>query len=156
MKALWLERMLKRLNEPKVFAVTIAVAVLIVTPGAVYFFKPVQFPTFFVTSNSTDWKATFEVVNDSDWHTPRNWTGFMNIYITVFKPNGTLELATKRVSEMSSDQSYSGIRLFDLGDIGYLDDGDYFTFEKSIYPADTRVIVEGHGSDWGWAISFGL
>ena len=157
MKVSWAERMLKRLDEPKVLAIAIAVAVVVASLGTAYavysidrFFQStldMSNNTFSMTSNNTDWRATFE------GGMPSSWTGLTNIYITV--SGGTLGLVTKRVSEIASGQSYDGIRFVDLGDKGHLDNGDYFTFERSIYPFGTEVTVEAHGFGWSWSMGFG-
>lgn len=165
-KGSWAERTIGRLDEPKVLAVLIVAIALVVGVTSVYalyaFNRFLQNPfpdmgvAFFrVTGNSSEWKATFEDAENSSW-LPRDHTTLTNVYITVFKPDGALGLATKRVSEMASGQSYGGIQFFDLGDIWHLDNGDYFTFDKSIFPHGGQVTVEGHGSGWSWSMGFGL
>jgi hypothetical protein len=167
LKDSWYERTIKRLDEPKTLPVLIVIAVLAITLPTIYGLYVVNrftqnpFPdtgmdSFSVTANNTDWKVTFEGAENSSRHMPGSYTALTNVYIEVFKPDGALGLATKMVSEMAFGQSYSGVRFFDLGDIGHLDDGDYFTFDRSIYPSGTEVTVEGHGSGYSWSMSFGL
>jgi len=160
----------KELTIRKILVLVIVIIVIVSSLAALYvisvFNSFMQSPhgfnldTFLVTSNSTEWKATFDSADGtqspSDFIYPSDWYNLSFIYITIFKPDGSLGLATKRVSDMVSGQSHNGVRFFDLHDIGFLDNGDYFTFDKDIYPSSSSVTIEGHGGTWSWSMSFGL
>ncbi len=158
MKNMWFERRLKRLNEPKILAVTIVVAVLLV--GLAIFwalisignifrsqFPDIQNDTFSVTSNSTYWKVTFVSSDNSSLYSS-DMRDLDHIYIAIFLPDGSLGIGTTCIGDMMPGQMYSGVMFFDTGTIGELDSGDYFTLERSMYAQGSTVTVEGHSSGW--------
>ena len=167
MKNGWLDRRLKRLNEPKILAVTVVVMVVLLGLAISYAlytvanslqhpFPDFQNDTFSVTGNNTYWKVTFVSSENSSSYASTSERSLDKIYISIFLPEGSLGLGTKEVGEMMPGQVYSGVMFFDTGIIGQLDGGDYFALERSMYPTGSTVTVEGHSSGWSWSMTFGL
>ena len=77
-----------------------------------------------------------------------------DMYIEVRKADGSIGLSMRAVSSLVPGTEYYGIQFIDSTIIGYLNSGDSFSFDKTIYKQESKVTFANNPDLEGFSIGY--
>jgi flagellin-like protein len=130
-----------------VIATILMVAITVVLSAVLYamvsdLVKPpvddIAYVTATVGSNDKNWTVEVKDVSGGPISTS-------DIRILVTMADSTVGLKSTVVSDMNSDTYYSGVRFIEATAEGYINVGDTFTLDRSIYGQGTTISIVNAG-----------